>query len=274
MPIARASLARLRALRHRSRSVRSVSGVRSKLTMARLVAAEALLGERTDAAADSAVPVLAKKFGRRTVWLRPRSSDPQALQFLNYGHHLPPAELSGPVEHIAVFGANIGLLLSDLGARYPGARLLGVEPDHQNAILARHNLAHLDDRCTLRETAVWYRDETLTLNWERDAWGLKVTDPPQEDSASPGIRRIDAVNAAALLSDFAGDAPIDYLLINIESAWYEMLRHGEWANNVRCINIEMQDHYDEAIPLLKELGYEASLRLLSWGAFAAGTRPA
>jgi hypothetical protein len=22
--------------------------------------------------------------------------------------------------------------------------------------------------------------------------------------------------------------PIDYLLVNIESAWYEMLEHGEW----------------------------------------------
>ena len=69
-------------------------------------------------------------------------------------------------------------------------------------------------------------------------------------------------------------APVDYLLVNIESAWHEMLRHGQWTKNVRCIQIEIQDHYDEAVPMLETLGYQARLQLLSWGAFATGIRPA
>jgi hypothetical protein len=48
-----------------------------------------------------------------------------------------------------------------------------------------------------------------------------------------------------------GPAPVDYLLANIESAWYEMLRHGRWTENVRCIKIEIAEHYDEAVPLLE-----------------------
>ena len=67
---------------------------------------------------------------------------------------------------------------------------------------------------------------------------------------------------------------MDYLLVNIESAWHEMLRHGHWTKNVRCIKIEIQDHYDEAVPMLETLGYKASLQLLNWGAFATGIRPA
>jgi hypothetical protein len=38
---------------------------------------------------------------------------------------------------------------------------------------------------------------------------------------------VDALDAGRLLAEFAGPAAINYLLVNIESAWYEMLRHGE-----------------------------------------------
>jgi FkbM family methyltransferase len=204
------------------------------------------------------------------VWLRPRSSDRAALQFLYLDHHLPPAELAGPVKQIAVFGANIGLLLGDLAARYPGPRLLGAEPNRDNATVARRNLTHLCDRCSLLETAVWYRNERLTLSWVSDAWGYALINRPQNGGGR--TMQVDAVDAGKLLSEFSGPAPVDYLLVNIESAWYEMLRHGEWTGNVRCIKIEISDHYDEAVPLLEALGYQARLERLYWGAFAIGIR--
>ena len=174
--------------------------------------------------------------------------------------------------HIAVFGANIGLLMADLADRYPQARVLGVEADHDNAALARCNLAHLGGRCTLREAAVWHRDETLSFTWEPDAWGQIVTGPAPGNGPAARARHIDAVDAANLLSAFTGPAPVDYLLVNIESAWYEMLRHGRWTANVRSIKIEIQDHYDEAVPLLEALGYRAQLQRLDWGAFATGIK--
>ncbi len=62
-------------------------------------------------------------------------------------------------------------------------------------------------------------------------------------------------------------------MINIESAWYEMLRHGEWTRDVSCIKIQIQAHYDEAAPLLEALGYRERLERLKWGAFAIGVRP-
>ena len=259
-----------------SRSITRASGLASKATMTRLVAAEVLLGEQHQPAAATALPVRVKELGGSIVWLRPRSRDRAALEFLHQGHHLPPAGLAGPVRHAAVFGANIGLLQADLASRYPQSRLLGVEADHDNAVLARRNLAHLTDRCILEEAAVWHRDETLTLAWVPDAWGQAVTGPGDWNGPSPGAgtRYIDAVDAANLLAAFSGPAPVDYLLVNIESAWHEMLRHGQWTANVRCIKIEIQDHYDEAVPMLEALGYQAQLQRLSWGAFATGIRPA
>ena len=196
------------------------------------------------------------------------------MEFLSRRHHLPPAELTSPIERIAVFGANIGLLAADLADRYPAARLLAVEPDPGNAVLARHNVAHLGERCTLREVAVWYRDETLTMRWEPDAWGQLVTGLPAPHGAAAAGERLEAVDAGRVLSDFAGEAPIDYLLVSIETAWYEMLRHGDWTKNVRCLKIEIQDHHDEAVPMLEALGYQARLQRLHWGAFATGIRVA
>jgi FkbM family methyltransferase len=263
---------RLHSLRYRE-SIARVSGLRSKAAMTRLLTAEAFRGEQYQPTADTAVHVRVRKLGGDVVWLRPRSTDRLALEFVDYGHHLPPSALTGPVRHIAVFGANIGLLTADLADRYPQARLLGVEPDPDNALLARRNLTRLGGRCVLKETAVWYRDETLALNWQLDAWGRIVTDPAPETGSAAGVRHIEAVDAANLLTAFTGAAPVDYLMVNIETAWYEMLRHGQWTENVRCIKIEIQDHYDEAVPLLEALGYQAQLRRLDWGAFATGIRP-
>lgn len=251
------------------RAVGRVDGLLSKVTAAFLIAEYALLGEQDRPTVNGAVPVRLKALGHK-VWLRRRSADIRALHFLHLGHHRAPPDLAGPARHIAVFGAHIGLLLADLAVQYPEASLLGVEADPDNAALARRNLAWLGDRATLRETAVWYHDDTLTFSWVRDAWGLKLAEAGQQPATHSAV--MTAVGARDLLNDFAADEPIDYLLINIESAWCEMLRHGEWTENVRCINIEIQDHYDEAIRMLTALGYHASLERLSWGAFVVGKR--
>ena len=270
-----------RSLRQRAQSVRRVTGLLSKMAMARLVVAEVFRAEPERPAARTAVPVRVKSMEGRVVWLRPRSSDRAAFEFLYQGYHLPP-EPTGRVARIAVLGANIGLLLGDLADRYPHARLLGVEPDPDNATLARRNLAHLGARCTLLEAAAWHRDEQLTLSWDADAWGQTLARSPdrggaavalQVDAVAAGQVRVDAIDAGRLLDMFGNQGPIDYLLVNIESAWYEMLKHGEWTRNVRCIKIEIQDHYDEAVPLLEALGYRAQLRRLNWGAFVTGIRP-
>lgn len=257
------------------RSIGRVSGLASKATMTRLVAAEVLLGEQRQPAVATAVPVRVRELAGNVVWLRPRSRDRAAIEFLHSGYHLPPAGLAGPVRNVAVFGANIGLLVADLAGRYPQARLLGVEADHDNAVLAGRNLARFAGRCTVQEAAVWHRDETLALAWVPDAWGQEVTGAAGNESASgTGTQHTNAIDAGRLLGDFTGSEPVDYLLVNIESAWHEMLRHGQWTRNVRCIKIEIQDHYDEAVPMLETLGYQARLQRLSWGAFATGIRPA
>ena len=120
-----------------------------------------------------------------------------------------PAELAGPVGHIAVFGANIGLLAAGLAGRYPHARLLAAEPGRDNAALARRNLAHLGVRCTLAEAALWYRDERLTLSWQPDAWGQALAGQPHHNGNGATTIRLDAIDAGKLLGGFSGQAPVE-----------------------------------------------------------------
>ncbi len=253
-----------------SRSLHRTAGLASKARMLQLLVLTALLPERARPPARTSVPVKAAAYGQ-VVWLRPRSRDLAAFDFIEERHHLP-IDIGSPIEHIAVLGANIGLLLVDLAARHPAARLLGVEPDAENLTLAHRNVAPLGDRCSLVEAGVWYEDGELELSWTQDAWGLDIA-----GNTDPGDRRgdthvVQVVEAGALLDRFTRGRPLDYLLINIESAWYELLRHGAWTRNVRSLKIEIQDHYDEAVPLLEGLGYRAHLQRLEWGAFAVGVR--
>jgi FkbM family methyltransferase len=55
-------------------------------------------------------------------------------------------------------GANIGITVADNARRYPGARLIAVELDPENAELARLNTAPWADRVELLQGAVWTED--------------------------------------------------------------------------------------------------------------------
>jgi FkbM family methyltransferase len=256
--------------RRSRRSLRRVSGLAEKVRLLRLFVAYSLLPERVHPAARTAVPVHDAASGQ-DVWLRPRSSDLAAFDFVETRYHLPP-EIDPPIEHIAVLGANIGLLLIDLAARYPAARLLAVEPEPENAAVARRNLAPLGARCTFVEAAVWHEDGELELSWTSDAWGFNLARNVNADERERSSYIVEAVDAGALFDAFTAGQPLDYAFVNIESAWYEMLHHGSWTRNVRSLKIEIVDHYDEAVLLLESLGYRAHLCRLSWGAYAVGTR--
>lgn len=246
--------------------------------MASLVAGTLFAPETRRPTARSARRIRVTRLGR-DVFLRPRSRDILALQFVfSEGLHLPPPELTAPIERIAVFGANIGLPMADLAQRCPTAQLLGVEPDADNARLARANLEAVADRATVVEAAVWHSAGRIRLGWEPDAWGLTAT---PEETPAPGdaagaepMTVVDAVSASDVVARFAGEGLIDYLLVNIEGGWRELLAHNTgWAASVRCLKVEVQDDYDDAIAVLARLGFETRLERLPWGAFAIGYRP-
>jgi len=120
--------------------------------------------------------------GGHEVSLRPQTSDiPTFFDIFVKADYASP-NLPRSAATIVDLGANIGLATVFFGARYPGARLLAVEPEPANYKLLLENAAAFGDRVTTRCAAVWTSDGELSLHTEDSQgrslgeWGAQVSD--------------------------------------------------------------------------------------------------
>ena len=234
-------------------ATRVTAGPRSFLTYLRLSRIRRHVGS-----GGAVVRVRLRPLGGREVMLRPSTSDVDTVWGTFAGaYHRPPAELRDP-RLIWDLGANIGLTMADLAQRFPAARIVGVELDHENAELARMNLAPWAARCEIVEAAVWPREGEL--RYERFAGatsGHRVIELPASSEA-PGLGRAPAISPATLLERAGPGAIVDYAKIDIEGAERELLRNGsEWAPRVTAITVEVHAPYTvaECEDDLRALGY-------------------
>jgi FkbM family methyltransferase len=208
-----------------------------------------------------------RPLGGLAVEVRPSTSDVDTVWgAFARRYHLPPIE--DPLL-ILDLGANIGLTMADLAARYPAARVVGVELDDVNAALARRNTAAFGERCQVIRAAVWPEDgEVFYLPWPGGTSGYRA-----HRSAPEGAEAVPAVSLRTLVEDH-GD--IDYLKVDIEGAERELLceRTG-WASHVRSLKVEVHQPYTAAACAedLRRLGFRAWVDRRHW-ACAAGVRDA
>jgi FkbM family methyltransferase len=236
-------------------------------------------GEITNPEADTAVSVNVKALGGGPLFIRPRSSDIDMLWDTYVADwHLPPPEVRDrPLRRIVELGTNIGTGLAGLGVRYPDAKLLGVEPDPQNAALARRNLARFGDRCSFIQAAIWDVDADLVVVRTRREWGLVVR--PREATDPPEWPTVPAQSVGSVLADFEPGEPIDFLFMDIEGTEQRILEADdtEWAQRVRCIRVECEYHYKVDVTAccdaLVRLGFDVQIEPVGWATFVYGVRP-
>jgi FkbM family methyltransferase len=232
------------------------------------------------ATAADAVPVRIRRTGGEPFYIRPGSSDTALVAYdFHYRHGRPPAELDGrPLTRIVELGCNIGGTLACTAAGHPGAQLVGVEPDADNAALARRNVEPWADRCRVVEAAIWDTDAEVTIDPSsraREEYGLIVrlrreNDPPE----LPSIR---ALSLNTVLDQFDREEPIDYLFMDIEGTEERVLRHNTaWAERVRAIRVvtEGERGYqpEDCARDLERLGFRARIERIPVGAFVVGVR--
>lgn len=221
------------------------------------------------------VAVRVRQLGR-TVHLRPGSTDIDVIadDFV-FRYQLPPKELgSRPLKTVWELGTNIGVGLTALAVRYPGASLLGVEPDPGNVALARRNLGDLAGRCRLVEAAVWDEDTELVVEGDQE-YGLTVR--PHTDGDSAALPRVRGLSLDTLLADNEPDGSIDFMLMDIEGTERRVLaRNTGWAQRVAAIKVELHPETGYTAELcaadLQRLGFRTRMEPLWWGGFVHGLR--
>jgi FkbM family methyltransferase len=140
-----------------------------------------------------------------TALVRPGTSDPAVWnQVVNEREYaavvrvFDEATAGTQVATIIDLGANIGLTTAYLGAIYPNARILAVEPDPNNFRLLERNTAALGPRVQTLRAAFWPRREPLQWTSEpyRDGrdWARAV------EGAATAEGNIDVVTPAEALA--------------------------------------------------------------------------
>lgn len=261
------SLARLpspvqRLLRLAFVAGRVTSGPRSFLTYLRLSRIR-----RHEGSSGRVVRIRLRPLEGRDVLLRPSTSDADTVWGTFAGrYHLPPPEASAP-RLIWDLGANIGLTMADMAVRFPGARILGVEIDRENAELARRNLSPWSERCEVLQAGVWPEDGEI--RYHRLAGGTAghhVADV-REGAGVTGVATAPAISPGTLLARSGPDAVVDFAKVDVEGAERELLRTNTgWAARVRTITVEVHQPYTaaECERDLRALGFRTRVDPRHW----------
>jgi len=206
------------------------------------------------------------------VSLRPGTQDDGLARDVFFkSHHLPPAELvAEQIEVVLDLGANVGLTMAHMAALLPEARIVGVELDEQNMLLARRNVAPWGRRCEVVHGAVWTEDGTIAYDREagqEQSFHVSAERPAGRNAPSAGADEpaptggetssAPAISLNTLLERMSVPR-VDYVKMDIEGAEMQVLKeHTEWAERVRSIKVEVHAPYtvEQCVADLKRLGF-------------------
>ena len=198
----------------------------------------AKLRSRLGQGGNEVVSLRVKELDGRELHVRPGTADMNTI-FLNYvqGAHLPPPGVAHrDLQQICELGSQIGTGLAGLCARYPNASVLGVEPDTDNAELARRNVAAFGSRCRVVQTAIWDTETEMTIEGE---WVSGFSVRPSH-TGDPPDRRIRRPTVEQLLAEHMPSGEIDYLVMNLEGTEPRVLAAAaSWASRVTSIRCEI-----------------------------------
>ncbi len=212
--------------------LRAAAGARGPIRVVGTLVA-AILGR---VGAPIGVPM--KALGGGELLVRAGTSDLRnASDYYNLGLFLPPAQLDREPRQIVELGSNAGASLTALAHRYPGARLLGAEPDAGNATIARRNLARFGSRAAVVEAGLWDHDAELVI--EATEYGEHGFHLRPADEHDPPETRTPALSLDSLLARHLPDGEVDYMHVSIEATEARVFgAGGDWVDRVVSLRSE------------------------------------
>ena len=178
-----------------------------------------------------------------TVYVRAGTSDYDVLKQIFIEHQYKPLDHLPGVRTIIDCGANVGYSSIYFLERFPDARIVAVEPDPDNVVLCRLNLAPYGDRALVLASALWSHSETLGIQrgvyGDGREWATQVR--PLALSRDNSLGEIEGTDVPALLS-LCDDGQADIMKIDIERAESVVFQGpAEWLKNIGNIAIELHD---------------------------------
>lgn len=139
-------------------------------------------------------------------------------------------------------GANIGASAVWLHHRFPGARIIAVEPESANFDLLRRNTAPYLNITCLRG-ALYGEDTSLSISDTKvDNYAFRVEKTTASDDSVPGF----AVDSLMRMYDIR---QIDILKMDIEGAEYDVFikEPGKWLSKTRMLIMELHEYFKPGV---------------------------
>ena len=194
----------------------------------------------------------------RNVHLRPDTTDDQVFHetFVKQ-FHVPPEEIRPAT--VLDLGCNIGLTVAHFELLWPDAKIIGVELDAENCVVARRN----SRSARILNVAVSATSGRLTYSGD-EAWSFRL-DPS-------GDRAVDSRTLDELTDVLGGSA--DFVKMDIEGTEWEVVKGpGEWPERVGSLLIEVhgtegrrQAGMDEMTGYLRDKGFTCRKHDAHWSA--------
>lgn len=204
--------------------------------------------------------------------LREGTADSDTLRDFEAGYHVPPP-VDGRVWTVLDLGASIGLTAAHYRILFPGAKVIAVEMDMENAAIAKLNVPPGVTviggwAAAAHEGLGWYTKDAEAFSVRENAYRLADGEP--SEWAVPVRCRT--------LTQFAkmfGPAGVDFCKIDVEGTERELLTSdGDWPERIRRILVECHTEpyakrdytVDECIADLEARGYTAVPHETHWSA--------
>jgi FkbM family methyltransferase len=187
-------------------------------------------------------PIKVKLHGK-PVWLRPQTSDGYIYRQIFRDEEYGDIDANTEVKFVLDCGANIGLASIYFLNRFPGSRVLAIEPDPDNASMCRRNLLPYGERAVVLEGGVWSRCGRLTVFPSEFGSGQKCgmqVRPFQHGDCEKAT--VDAFDIPSLMA-YGGVEQVDILKIDIERSESVLFSSSSelWLPYVRNLVIELHD---------------------------------
>jgi FkbM family methyltransferase len=180
--------------------------------------------------------------------LRPPSGPPVEIRFgsadvLVYEQVMQERQydvrLSEPPKLIVDAGAHIGLASVHFATRFPGAKILAVEPQRDNFELLRRNVERLPNVEPVHAALAAEPGPVRIANPDDPSWSYRVTTAAGDDAET-----VDAVTVAQLI-ERSGEERLGLLKIDIEGAEAAVFGASDpWIDRVETIVAELHEELE------------------------------